>query len=174
MQAMKTKLKGSSEWSVISTAQDGIGLVQLICAIMHKRDKTTPSILDIVQADKRMYLTFQWKDQPTAKYLWEFQAVVDVIKALPRGCPGWSKPVARAIANEENIDWSVATDNKKTKLMEHGQTRYLAALFFAGLDNARYSQLKQDIHNKWLVTGKDDIPRTYDQVMCLADGFRVN
>ena len=58
--------------------------------------------------------------------------------------------------------------------MEHGQTRYLAALFFAGLDNARYSQLKQDIHNKWLVTGKDDVPRTDNKVMCLADGFRVN
>ena len=69
---MKTKLKGSSEWSAISTAQDGIGLVQLICAIMHRRDKTTPSILDIVQADKRMYLTFEWKDQPTADYLQEF------------------------------------------------------------------------------------------------------
>ena len=52
--------------------------------------------------------------------------------------------------------------------------RYLAALFFAGLDNARYSQLKQDVHNKWLVTGKDDAPRMYNQVMCLADGFRVN
>ena len=48
------------------------------------------------------------------------------------------------------------------------------ALFFAGLDNARYSQLEQDIHNNWLVTGKDDIPRTYDQVMHLANGFRVN
>ena len=141
---------------------------------MHRRDKTTPSILDIVQIDKRMYLTFQWKDQPTADYLWEFQAVVDVIKSSPGGCPGWSKPVAWAIANEENINWSVAMDNKKTKLMEHGQTRYLVALFFAGLDNARYSQLKQDIHNKWLVTGKDDIPRTYDQVIHLAEGFRVN
>ena len=58
MQAMKTKLKALSEWTAISTAQNGIGLVQLICAIMHKRDKTTPSILDIVQADKQMYLTF--------------------------------------------------------------------------------------------------------------------
>ena len=104
MQAMKTKLKGSSEWSAILTAQDGIGLVQLIHAIMHKRDKTTPSILDIVQADKRMYLTFQWKDQPTADYLQEFQAVVDIVKSLPGGCPGWSKPVARAIPNEGNID----------------------------------------------------------------------
>ena len=171
---MKTKLKGSSELLAISTAQDGIGLVQLIYTIMHKRDETTPSILDIVQADKRMYLTFQQKDQPTADYLWEFQAVVDIVKSLPRRRSGWSKPVAWAIANEEKINLSVATDDKKTKLMEHGQTRYLVALFFAGLNNARYSQLKQDIHNKWLVTGKDDVPRMYDQVMCLADGFRVN
>ena len=73
MQAMETKLKGLSGWSAILTAQNGIGLVQLIYAIMHKRDKTTPSILDIVQADKRMYLTFQWKDQPTADYLWCFR-----------------------------------------------------------------------------------------------------
>ena len=104
MQAMKTKLKGLSEWSAILTAQDGIGLDQLICTIMHRRDKTTPSILDIVQADKRMYLTFQQKDQPITDHLWEFQAVVDVIKLLPGGCPGWSKPVAWVIANEENID----------------------------------------------------------------------
>ncbi len=85
-----------------------------------------------------------------------------------------SEPVARAIAGEENIGWSVAMDNKKTKLIMYGQTRYLAALFFAGLNNARYSQLKKAIHNKWLVIGKDDVPRMYDQVICLADGFRVN
>ena len=56
-QTMKIMLKGLSEWSAILTAQDGIGLVQLICAIMHKRDKTTLSIVNIVQADKRMYLS---------------------------------------------------------------------------------------------------------------------
>ena len=56
--------------------------------------------------------------------------------------PGWSEPVAKVIANEENLNLSAAMDNKKIKLMEHGQTRYLVALFFAGLNNTRYSQLK--------------------------------
>ena len=81
--------------------------------VMHKRDKTTPSILDIVQVDNRMYLTFQWKDQPTADYLQEFQANVDVIKSLPGGCPGWSEPVVWAIANKENIDLSATMDDKR-------------------------------------------------------------
>ena len=59
--------------------------------------------------------------------------VVDVIKSSPGGCPGWSKPIAWASADEENLNWLVVTDDKKTKLMEHGQTRYLAALFLQAL-----------------------------------------
>ena len=55
--------------------------------------------------------------------------------------------------------------------MAEGEKLFRAAIFFYGLSDYKYGELKDNFHNSYLV-GVDIIPQTYYDVPCIADGFK--
>ena len=40
--------------------------------------------------------------------------------------------------------------------------KYLVTLHFEGLDNVMYTELKNKVHNGWIVHGEDTTPKTIE------------
>ncbi len=91
---MKTKLLTLDSWAATSAAQDGIGLLKIICDICHEKDGDTNAmtILDLICMDKEMFLVHQGPTELLSSYLSKFKGVLDVVKSLD-GTP-WSHPAA--------------------------------------------------------------------------------
>ena len=53
-----------------------------------------------------------------------------------------------------------------------GQQQYLATLHFEGLNNVQYSDLKQEVHNGWIVHGTDTTPKTIEQTLQMCVKYR--
>ena len=53
---MDTKIQGMETWSIIEPKQDGLGMVDLIWDVTHRRDDMAKAILYIVLVDKEMIL----------------------------------------------------------------------------------------------------------------------
>jgi hypothetical protein len=174
---IKTKLLTMDSWAKTSTAQDGIVLLKTIRNICHKKDSgaNATTILDLVQMDKDMFLVHQAPTEPLSSYLSKFKGTVDVVELLD-GSP-WSHPAATKIVYDKIYSSSNYKTNKNSNLTDYqaaaakAQRRYLAALFFHGLSNKAYRDLKKKIHNNAL-TGSNTVPRTYDKVLQLADQYK--
>ena len=52
-----------------------------------------------------------------------------------------------------------------------GEKRFCAAMFFSGLSDHTYGELKDNVHNSYLA-GVDILPQTYDAVLHMADSFK--
>ena len=75
--------------------------------------------------------------------------------------------VYETLAGSDNAD-DIA---KVTRYIKQGQQRYLAALHFEGLNNVFYSELKQEVHNGWIVHGTDTTPKTIEQTLLMCDKY---
>ena len=53
-----------------------------------------------------------------------------------------------------------------------GQQQYLAALHFKGLNNVQYTDLKQEVHNGWIVYEIDTTPKTIEQTLQIRDKYK--
>ena len=49
--------------------------------------------------------------------------------------------------------------------------QFLAALHFKGLNSKVYQELKREVHNGWLVSGNETMPKSQDQTMLLCYRF---
>ena len=88
------------------------------------------------------------------------------------GHPGYSLPAARIVAEEQGLDYDALTDaNKKEEIMDAAAERYLAALFFSGLNKVKYQSFKDDMHNSHIMGG-GRFPETYKEVLWKAEEFR--
>jgi hypothetical protein len=174
---MKTKLLTMDSWAKTSAAKDGIALLKTIHDICHKKDSgaNATTILDLVQMDKDMFLVHQAPTKPLSSYLSKFKGTVDVVELLD-GSP-WSHLAAKKIVYDKIYSSSNYKTDKNSNLTDYqvaaaeAQRRYLAALFFHGLSNKVYTDLKKKIHNDAL-TGSNMVPCTYNKVLQLADQYK--
>ena len=71
------------------------------------------------------------------------------------------KSLTKAIVTKENFVYKEGADpTKMAKFDALASNRYLVALFFAGLDEVRYSKLKTDMMNIWVVGRQDTVLTT--------------
>lgn len=133
-------------------------------------------MMDIVSYDKSLFTTYQpdrdATDQGLTRYLQDFKAKCDVINASG-GVAGLSKAACEVVAAEQGLLYDENTHiDKRLEIEKEAIQQYLAALFFSGLNGKRYAALKASVHNQWLV-GTDAVPKSYDQVMKLALGYKA-
>ena len=169
--ALKTKLQGQPDYPQIVEQQDGIALRQEIQKILLKRDGRKAKMLEVLEADKRLYTMFQGRNETLDSYL---RAHVEQCEAVRDGGghPGYSLPAARIVAEEQGIDFDALTDDaKKKEVMDAAAERYLAALFFSGLNKDKYESFKNDMHNSHIMGG-GRLPETYEEVLWKAEEFR--
>jgi uncharacterized protein CbrC (UPF0167 family) len=175
---MKTKLRGMQGWTEIEDMQDGIKMVKLLHRVYFDTDGSKQSVREMVLADKKLYLCYQKKDWSLDDYTREFVARQEVCEEIG-STPGKCLESARlaVIADGENYDTLAgsedADDMAATKrYIKVGQQRYLAALHFEGLNNVFFSELKQEVHNGWIVHGTDTTPKTIEQTLQMCDNYR--
>ena len=145
---MEMKLQSIKDWEKVEDDQDGLELAKLICDVLHQKDEKEQSALECVAADKALFLCYQKAHQTTAEYLETFKAHVDVCKSTSGGVPGNYEAIAASIAKGVGLDYGALTGGeKKREIVAVTQKRYLSALLFAGLDDARYTKLKNNVRN---------------------------
>ena len=173
---MKTKLRGMEGWSDIEEKQDGIRLVKLLHRVYFDTDGSRQSMREMVLADKKLYLCFQKKDWTLDEYTREFQARLEVCEEIGSS-PGQDAESARIAARADGEDYDALAGNQDNiermkGYLAAGQKQYLAALHFEGLNNIHFSELKQEVHNGWIVHGSDTTPKTIEQTLVMCDKYR--
>ena len=126
---------------------------------------------EMVLADKKLYLCFQKKDWTLDEYTREFQARLEVCKEIG-SAPGQDAESARIVARADGEDYDALAGNQDNiermkGYLAAGQKQYLAALHFEGLNNVHFSELKQEVHNGWIVHGSDTTPKTIEQTLVM-------
>ena len=170
---MKTKLQGMSDWTDISSKQNGLRLMSMIRDILHNKDKTEQSVLETLQADKAIFLCSQKSDQSCAQYLQTFKAKEEVCKSSNGRIPRNYQPIAEKLAKQEKeANWDLLLDKQKEEYLKKAETAYLATLFFTGLYDKRYKGLKSQVRNDWVMLRKDNVPTTYEAALRMADGYK--
>ena len=69
---------------------------------------------------------------------------------------------------------SIEDDNKAkmAKYIKQGQDQYLAALHFEGLNNVVYYELKQEVHNRWIVHGTGTTPKLVKHTLQMCNKYQ--
>ena len=80
----------------------GVDMLSLVRDLTHKRDKIRQSMMNLVQADKSLYLCYQQITESTAEYQRNFKAKVEVIEAGD-GNPDFSRPATDLVFGEDNL-----------------------------------------------------------------------
>ena len=65
---MRYKLKSMNGWASAEVTQDGIALINMIRSISNKHDELKQRIMEILQSDKLMYLTYQTPEMLNTEY----------------------------------------------------------------------------------------------------------
>ena len=73
---MKTKLQSLVAFAQIAEDQDGIILIALVRNVYHKKDQAHQSMMDLVRADKALYLCWQSLQWSCADYMREFKSSI--------------------------------------------------------------------------------------------------
>ena len=82
---------------------------------------------------------------------------------------GYSVASMNVVLEEQGIEpYGTINEQKKCATSEEGERRFLAALFFSGLADSKYKELKDNVHNRYLAV-VDSLPRSYNAVLRLVD-----
>ena len=165
-------------WTEVEDAQDGIKMIKLLHRVYFDTDGSKQSMREMVLTDKKLYLCFQKKEWSLDEYTREFLArreVCEEIGSTPGKC--LESAQLTAIAEGKNYNTLRGSNNEDDMAaiqgyIKTGQQQYLAALHFEGLNNMQYSELKQEVHNGWIVHGIDTTPKTIEQTLQMCDKFR--
>ena len=76
---MRVQLKSRPEWNKALAEQNGVKLLIALHALHHKQDDTQPSMWEIIEQDRQLYLCTQKQKQSDIEYLKAFQNAVDAI-----------------------------------------------------------------------------------------------
>ena len=144
---MEMKLQLLPTWEQTCAAQDRLELVKLIRGVLHKKDGAKQTIIERVEANKALYLCFQFKGETNASYLQRFQAHLEVAQTAG-GTAGNCDSLAKQLMGKNGISMEMATRDDVLKYSKQAQTRYTLALLFTGLDNERYKKLKDHTKNQ--------------------------
>ena len=148
----------------------------MIRSISNKHDKSKQGVTEIVQPDKRMFLTYQNPDISNTRYLDQFKAYINVIEAYvgtPGAHPGLTKVV---LAEMLGVDIStypsgVISDQAKAA-RKTAREQYLACIFISGACNVRYGSTKRYLHNEYL-KDKDAYPKKFEAALKYMNDYQT-
>ena len=123
-------------------------------------------MLNLVQSCKDVFLCWQ-RFGSIGEYHETFLSTLEVSAAAGARI-GYSVSSTNMVLSEQGLDpYGNVDDDKREASAEEGERRFLAALFFSGLSDLKYKELKDSVHNSYLA-GVDGLPRSYDAVLRLA------
>ena len=170
---MLQKLTELPEWETVEEDTEGVGIEKMLRQVCHKKGAGgKQQMLNIVQATKYAYMFWQQRDS-VATYHEHFLATLEVAEAV-------DSMIVRDVAttNIFIVEWGLDTSNsgsiteeKQTAAFAEGEKRFRAAMFFSGISDHKYGELKDNVHNSYLA-GVDILPQTYNAVLRMADGFK--
>ena len=178
---MRAQLEGRPEWQETLAKQNGVELLRSLYALHHKQDNTRPSILEVVNQDRQLYLCTQRQDQSDADYIKTHKNTMNAINDAD-GIAGATVRGLELVCQEQGIDYAAFTQEieqdgvmipipKKTALSAEAQDRYLAALAASGLHNKRYGRLKNKIKNLWVTQKCDILLKNLTELHKMIEGY---
>ena len=73
----------------------------------------------------------------------------------------------------DTSDSGSITEEKRDAVFAEGEKRFRAAIFFSGISDHKYGELKENVHNSYLI-GVSILPQSYGALLRIADGFKPN
>ena len=126
-------------------------------------------MMNLVQVSKDVFLCWQ-RFMQIGTYHETFLSTLKVSAAAGARI-GYSVSRTKMVLEEQGTDpYGNINEQTKGDAAEEGEYCLLAALFLSGLSDSKYKELKDNVHNSYLA-GVDSLPRSYDAVLILADGF---
>ena len=168
---MMQKLRTHADWDQVGDDMDGVGLSILIRYHCHRKGAGKKQhILNLVQANKAVFLCWQ-RFMPIVTYHETFLCTLEV-SAEAGLRSGYSVASMNMVLEEQRTDpYGNIDEQTKGAAAKEGERRFLAALFFSGLSDSKYKELKYNVYNSYL-DGVDSLPRSYNAVLRLVDGFK--
>jgi hypothetical protein len=139
-EALKDKLKSSTDYRTSQTTGDCVWLLKTIKAIMLKFDGQRDLSLSLSDAHLRLYLFRQGNDMTLTAHKTEFENRLDVIEHYG-GAVG-QDPALLSLVSASMAD--VAERAKSSR------NRYLRMLFLSKSDRRRYGTLWADLENQFV------------------------
>ena len=82
---MHTQLEARPEWQHTLAKQNSVKLLKSLYALHHKQDDSSPSMLEVVDQDRRLYLCTQREHQSDVDFIKTFKNTIDAIEELQYG-----------------------------------------------------------------------------------------
>ena len=98
----------------IDPKQDGLGMIDLIRYVTHRRDDTAQSTLDTFQEDKDLMLCHQKLHILITQYLAEFKARTEVV-TVAGGKPGKHPSTVKLVGAEQCLEVDSMTAEESTE-----------------------------------------------------------
>ena len=174
-EAMLQKLTTLPEWETFKEDMDGVGLAKILCQVFRKRGEGgKQQMLNILKATKDAYMCWKQRDS-FATYYERFLETLEVVEAV-------NSIIGRNIATDNIVlkEWGLdtsdpgrITEGKRAEAFAEGEKRFRAAMFFSGLSDHKYGELKDNVHNSYLAV-VDIRPQMYYSVLYMEDGFQTD
>ena len=163
---MLTELKGVDSWDTVKANQNCLSLINLLQEITSKK-----SMLEVVDAERRLHLCFQRDTINLDAYTTEFKAIVQVCEAFGLRA-GATEAAAKLVAEDDGINMSNTSNANKWKCyIDKSKERFQAAMHFNGLNNVIYKGPKAEVNNNWSVQWVNNTPKTISETIKKADTF---
>ena len=76
---MRAQLEAGPEWQDSLAEQNGVELLESLYGLHHKQDDTRPSMMEVVNQDRQLYLCTQRENQSDADFIKAFKNDIDAI-----------------------------------------------------------------------------------------------
>jgi hypothetical protein len=167
--ATVTAMKSMKDYTKCRDNQDGIGLLALIQSVSFNKNasKGNHRMLDLVKADKKVYLMYQKANETPSEYIQSFQAMIKLVEAVG-GEIGGGEHVYKYLADIEGVDITTLTGNALTEFKKQATELYQVSLCFDSINKERYGPVKNRILNNISLLGDDNkgskIPKSYTEL----------
>lgn len=169
--AMKMELKGSTGIKAVLASQDVVELLKLIQSICTEWGGQRHNIMSVVQAKRKVDLFYQQGNQTNNNYAEELLSLISVVESHGGGY-SFEPSIIKTVVKEQGIDYNLATRAKIETAAETAKVQYLACLVLNGSDNGQYKQLKDELHNQFMM-GRYNYPKKIEQSIKLLKNYQT-
>ena len=170
---MLQNLTTLAEWETVEEDMDKVGLAKIIQQVCHKKGaREKQQMLNLVQVTKETCMCCQQRDSVGTHHE-RFLATLEVAEAA-------DIMIVRDVSTDnivlkewglETSDPGIITKEKQEAAFAEGEKHFRAAMFFSGLSDHKYGEMKDNVHNSYLA-GVNILPHTYDDVLRMVDSFK--
>ena len=153
-------------------------MVKLLHRVYFDTDGFKQSMSEMVLVDKELFLCFQKKEWSLDKYIRELITREETCEEI-RSTPGKCLESAQLAVSTDGRNYGKLAESDNVYDIEARkgyiraeEKKYLAVLYFKGLNNVHFPKLKQEVHNNWIVHRINTTPKTIKQTLQMCNKFR--